>query len=66
MIKTISFRADPETVAMIHKLKEEMSLAYGVPVSNSDLIRKALAILETDWIYSKEAKNLDADEGWKE
>lgn len=65
-VKTLSFRADPETLSMIHKLKEEMSLAYGVPISNSDLIRKALATLEVDWIYSNEAKNLDRDEGWKE
>ena len=57
MIKTISFRADPETVILLKELKQEMQLLYGVPVSNSDVIRKALKELKTelDFGYSGQA-----------
>ena len=48
MIKTISFRADPETLLLLEELKQEMQLLYGVPVSNSDIIRKALKELKTE------------------
>ena len=48
MIKTISFRADPETLSLLMELKSEMQLLYGVPVSNSDIIRKALKELRSE------------------
>ena len=57
MIKTISFRADPETVILLKELKKEMQFRYDVSVSNSDIIRKALKELknELDYGYSGQA-----------
>ena len=57
MIKTISFRADPETVILLKELKKEMQFRYDVSVSNSDIIRKALKELkiELDCGYSGQA-----------
>lgn len=61
MIKTISFRADPETLLLLKELKQEMQILYGVSVSNSDIIRKALKELQVDFVKS------DIEEkGWKE
>lgn len=61
MIKTISFRADPETLLLLKELKQEMQIVYGVSVSNSDIIRKALKELQVDFVKS------DIEEkGWKE
>ena len=51
MIKTISFRADPEILLLLEELKQEMQLLYGVSVSNSDIIRKALKELKTEFDY---------------
>lgn len=53
-VKTISFRADLETLVLLKELKNEMQLLYGVPVSNSDIIRKSLRELklELDFGYS--------------
>lgn len=61
MIKTISFRADPEILLLLKELKQEMQIVYGVSVSNSDIIRKALKELQVDFVKS------DIEEkGWKE
>lgn len=65
MIKTISFRADSETMALLQYLKKEMSVAYGVPVSNSDILRKALKELEFDWKYGDQSEYQNSP-GWKE
>lgn len=56
-VKTLSFRADPETLALLKELKNDMQLLYGIPVSNSDIIRKALKELKTelDYGYSGQA-----------
>ena len=53
MIKTISFRADPETLLLLKELKQEMQILYGVSVSNSDIIRKALKELKTEVDYGQ-------------
>lgn len=63
-VKTLSFRADAETLALLHWLKTDMSAAFGVPVSNSDIFRKALKELEFDWKYG-DSLEYD-DQGWKE
>lgn len=56
-VKTLSFRADPETLELLQELKQEMQFLYGVPVSKSDIIRKALKELknELDYGYSGQA-----------
>ncbi len=51
MIKTISFRADSETLLLLQELKEDMQALYGFKVSNSDVIRKALIELKTELQY---------------
>lgn len=51
MIKTISFRADPETLLLLQELKEDMQALYGFKVSNSDVIRKALIELKIELQY---------------
>lgn len=47
--KTISFRADPETVVLLDQLKKQASNAFGVSVSVSDLLRLALADYSENW-----------------
>ncbi len=51
MIKTISFRADPETLLLLQELKDDMQALYGFKVSNSDVIRKALIELKIELQY---------------
>ena len=65
MIKTISFRADPEALLLLEELKQEMQLLYGVSVSNSDIIRKALKELKTelDYGYSGQAHSDHKEQG---
>lgn len=64
-VKTLSFRADAETLELLQELKENMSLAYGMPVTNSDIFRKALALLEIDWKWGN-GPNDAYKERWKE
>lgn len=59
-VKTLSFRADPETLDLMMELKSEMQLLYGVSVSNSDVIRKALK--EMSFQIKEDRENED----WKE
>ena len=59
-VKTLSFRADPETLELLEELKAEMSAAYGMPVSNSHIFRMALKELEFDWKWGD-----GREEGWK-
>lgn len=63
--KTISFRADENSIQLLELLKEEMSLAYGVQISNTDVLRKALEALEIDWKWGNDPQNIQ-DVRWKE
>jgi len=65
-VKTLSFRADPETLELLQELKADMSAAYGLPVSNSDIFRKALKELENDWKWGTHSLDLIQEKGWKE
>lgn len=65
-VKTLSFRADAETLELLQELKESMSLAYGMPISNSVIFRKALRELENDWKWGTHSVDLIEEKGWKE
>lgn len=51
--KTISFRADPETVQLLEKIKTEIEGKFGFSVSASDVMRKALEKYEADLSFTE-------------
>lgn len=64
-MKTVSFRMDQETFDMLQQLKSDMSVAYGFSISNSDVLRKSLDLMEIDWKWGDAARDIYKDR-WKE
>lgn len=41
-VKTISFRADADTLQLLEQVRNDLQKEFGFTVTNSDILRKAL------------------------